>query len=143
MSPDGGLAKLWETVVSADLSDDDMKQAFKMLQDIASAKTGAGSGVASHRLTGKALRLQDVIQSFREAQTPTAETQELHAFNEAEKSSTKKAKADGLDLTEAEKKAVAWYDNVEKALQGLIKRIQYDQTGVFGGETKRCLCDAW
>jgi len=135
MSPDGGLAKLWETVVSADLSDDDMKQAFKMLQDIASAKTGAGSGVASHRLTGKALRLQDVIQSFREAQTPTAETQELHAFNEAEKSSTKKAKADGLDLTEAEKKAVAWYDNVEKALQGLIKRIQYDQTGAFiGGE---------
>jgi len=135
-----GLAKLWETIIdplrgSLDFPEDDITQAFNMLQEISKAPTGAGLPVSAHRQTGKAVRLMDVIEGFRATQTAQTETVELHGYEEAVKASVAKAKADGLGLTEAEKKAVAWYDNVEKALQGLVKRIQYDKTGAFvGGE---------
>jgi len=134
-----GLAKLWEAIVSplhgVALSEDEFNQAFDMLQQISSAKTGAGSGVASHRLTGKALRLEDVIQSFRTKQAATAETQELHAYNEAEKVAAAKAVSNADNLSLAEKNAIEWYDQVEKALMGLVKRVQNDTTGAFvGGE---------
>jgi hypothetical protein len=134
-----GLAKLWETIVgplvgTAHLSADDNTQALNMLRDIAEAPTGVSVPMTAHRQTGKAVRLQDVIEGFRKTQTPTApvtETLETHGFNEAERATATKAKADGVGLTEAERKAIAWYDNVEKALVGLVKRIQNDDKGAF------------
>jgi hypothetical protein len=132
------LAELWEAIVAplrntSDLPEDDFRQAFEMLKQIASAQTGIGSEIQSHRLTAKALSLKAVVEEFREKQKALeTKTEEINAFDEAEKAT---AKANKTDLTRAEQQAIAWYDNVEKALQGLIKRIQNDETGVFvGGE---------
>ena len=127
------LAELWKTIVDPNqLSNDEFNQALEMLQQIASAKTGFGSWIQSHYLTAKALPLKTVVERFREKQKAAETgTQELNAFDEAEKAIV--SKANGSDLTKAEQQAMEWYDNVEKALLGLVKRIQTDETNAFVG----------